>query len=211
MLMNLSGKTIKIFLAIIAFAGLFALTGQLYIAIADRETSLPEAVIRFFGFFTIQSNILVTLCAAVILLKPASAWGRFFSRATTISALTVYIIIVGLIYNLVLRKLYHLKGLHHFDDEIMHVAIPLLFVFFWIRFVPKHRLKWNIFPWLIYPIIYVICIMIRGAFVGYYPYFFLNAAKYGYPMVLLIIAGLLAIFIILSLLLVALGKRLSEP
>ena len=195
-----------LFLAITAVAGATALTIQLGFAIAKTSISTTESIVRYFSYFTIQSNIFVTVCAASLLIKPQSKLGRFFSSAKVSSAITVYIIIVGLVYNIVLRKLYHLHGLERFANELLHVFLPVTFVIFWITFVPKKQLTWNVFPWLIYPLLYGIYVLIRGAFVNYYPYPFLNVLQIGYPKVMISFVVLLVLFLMVSLILVAIGK-----
>lgn len=58
-------KSLKLnsrFFAIIFVLGWFALLLQLYLIILHRVSSLPETIVRFFSFFTIQTNILVALC-----------------------------------------------------------------------------------------------------------------------------------------------------
>jgi len=196
----------KFCLSIIAIVGAFALAAQFYAAIDSRIVPLGETLLRFFSYFTIESNILVTLAVAAIWLNPQSAWGKFFSRPATLTALTVYIIVVGAVYNLVLRHLYHLIGISRMANELLHVALPVLFVIYWAAYVPKATLKWNIFPWLIFPIIYAVYTLIRGALVNYYPYPFMDAGKYGYERVMINIAVLILVFVGLSFLLVAIGK-----
>jgi hypothetical protein len=195
-----------LFLAIIAVAGATALAIQLGFAIAKTSISATESIVRYFSFFTIQSNIFVTVCAACLLIKPRSKWGHFFSSPKVTSAITVYIIIVGLVYNTVLRKLYHLLGLERFANELLHVFIPVTFLLYWTVFVPKKQLTWNVFPWLIYPLLYGVYVLIRGAFVKYYPYPFLNVLKIGYLKVMVSFVVLLVFFLMVSLILVAIGK-----
>jgi len=195
-----------LFLAIITVAGAIALTIQLGFAITKTSISTTESIVRYFSYFTIQSNIFVTICATSLFIKPQSKWGRFFSSAEVSSAITVYIIIVGLVYNIVLRKLYHLHGSERFANELLHVFIPVTFVLYWTIFVPKKQLNWNVFPWLIYPLLYGIYVLIRGAFVNYYPYPFLNVLQIGYPKVMISFCVLLILFLLVSLILVAIGK-----
>jgi len=197
-------------LTIISVIGIFSLIMQLCISIHNTAVSITETVIRYFGFFTIEGNILVTLAVIFLLASSKSKWGRFFSNERVLSALTVYIVIVGLVYNIVLRPLVVQHGLQAFVDNLLHVAVPVLFLFYWVVFVPKAQLKWNISRWLIYPTVYALIVMIRGSFVNYYPYFFLNAGKLGYTHVLINIAGLIVVFVVLSLLLVATGKFASR-
>ncbi|MEO6167977.1 MAG: Pr6Pr family membrane protein, partial [Chitinophagales bacterium] len=78
-----------------AMMGWVALILQLYLSIVNRTTSLPESLIRYFTYFTILTNILVALSFTIQWLAPDSRSGRFFSLPQTATAVTVYIVVVG--------------------------------------------------------------------------------------------------------------------
>lgn len=199
-----------IFIAAIAW---LALGFQLYILIKNAEINgltRLEATGRFFGYFTILTNLLVAVCLSSILLKPGSSLGRFFSRPSTIAAIALYIFIVGLVYNTILRFIWEPTGLQKWVDEALHVIIPLLFVILWLLFVPKGSLKWrHPFRWLIYPAIYLAYALLRGALSGFYAYPFINVKESGYNRVLLNSAGLMLVFIIIGFLFVGIDKLMS--
>jgi hypothetical protein len=206
-----SARIPAFFLAIITLLGWFALIGQFYLILQNKQASTAETIVRYFSFFTILTNLLVAICVTVLLVAPSLKWGVFFSKATTLTAITVYITIVGLVYNAILRFLWQPKGLQYAVDELLHTVIPLLFIFLWRMWVPRSGLKYkNVWTWLIYPLIYVIYTVIRGAITGYYPYPFIDVTKLGYGIVLVNTVGLLAAFLGLSLLLVASGKLGSK-
>jgi len=198
-----------IFIAIIAW---LALGFQLYILIKNAEVNgltRLEATGRFFGYFTILTNLLVAVCLSSILLKPGSSSGLFFSQPSTIAAIALYIFIVGLVYNTILRFIWEPTGLQKWVDEALHVIIPLLFVILWL--IPKGSLKWiHPFRWLIYPAIYLVYALLRGALSGFYAYPFINVKESGYNRVLLNSAGLMLVFIIIGFLFVGIDKLLSR-
>lgn len=207
-------KTATVFIAIIAIIAWLALGLQLYILIQNAETNglTPwQATGRFFGFFTILTNILVAFCLSSVLLKPASFIGHFFSRPSVIAPIVVYIFIVGLVYNTILRYIWEPKGLQKWVDESLHVVVPLLFVFYWMLLVRKGSLKW-IYPfrWLIYPAIYLVYALLRGVVSGFYAYPFINVTNLGYNRVLLNAGGLMLIFITAGFLLVGTDKIMSR-
>src|SRR5271170_5622365 len=110
-----------------AIIGWLAIILQLYLIIVNRTTSLPETIIRFFSFFTILVNILVALCFTFLAFKSTSGWGSFFSKQQALTAIAVYIFIVGLVYNIILRSLWKPEGLQRFVDESLHTIIPIFF------------------------------------------------------------------------------------
>ncbi len=203
--------TAKFYLSLMAIAGWFALIGQFYLIIISKQASVSEIIVRYFTFFTILTNILIAVGCTVLLLKPGSGWGRFFAKNTTLTALTVNIIIVGATYNIILRWLWNPQGLQYVVDELLHLIIPLLFIIFWLVFVPKGGLKWsNIFLWTLYPIAYLVVILIRGALSGYYPYPFVDVTKLGYPQALLNSGGIAVAFIVIALLFVGIDKLMRR-
>lgn len=198
-------KGASFLLTIIALLGWFALTAQLYLLLHNTTVSGFETLTRYFSFFTILTNIIVAVCASVLVLKPRS--GNFLTKPATLTAITVYITIVCVIYNIILRFLWQPQGLQRVVDELLHLVIPVLFIFFWLFFVPKKRLKFaNVFSWLLYPVLYIIYTIIRGEISGYYPYPFIDVSKIGYTEALVNAGWIFVAFFGLSLLLVAIGK-----
>ena len=197
-------SVLKSFLAVAALLGWFAVGCQFYLLMVNSAESVTESIIRFFSFFTILTNILVAVALTTLLLSPGE---KFFSRSNTLTALAVYIGIVGMVYNLILRQLWSPQGLQLLVDELLHSVMPLLYLLFWFIVVPKNELKWkNVLPWLIYPLVYVVYVFIRGALSGNYPYPFMDVNKLGYGSVLLNSLMLTFVFVFFSLLLIAFGK-----
>ena len=130
-------KAKKIFLAIGALTGWLAILLQLYLIILNRVASVPETIIRFFSFYTILTNILVAVFFTVLLLKLNSLLGRFFSQPHIATAIALYITIVGIVYNVILRFLWQPQGLQWIVDELLHTVIPLFFIFYWLIFARK--------------------------------------------------------------------------
>lgn len=200
-------KSAKIMMAIGACIGWFALIIQFYLILQNRQASVPETIIRFFSFFTILSNIIVATCFTVQLISPSIYAGSFWSSVKTQTAIAVYILVVGLVYNAVLRFLWAPIGLQKLVDELLHTIIPSLFLLYWILFAPKQGMQWRyILSWLLFPFIYLVYTFARGALTNYYPYPFLDAYNNGYLKVFISSAVILTLFLLLSLLFIAAGK-----
>lgn len=205
------GTASKRYAAVLSLLGWFALAAQLYISIASKANPLPEILARYFTYFTILTNLLVAVCCTAMWLSPASRWGRFFAGASTRTALAVYILVVGLIYNVVLRFLWQPQGLQRVVDELLHSVIPVLFVLHWFLFVAGERLPLkSLWPWLIYPLVYIVVVLIRGAFSGFYPYPFIDVKQIGMQQALINAVGVAAIFILLSLLFIAISRYIHN-
>ena len=134
-----TGKQQRIAQLIIAFVTWAAVFLQFYLQIANRTTAVSEAVIRYFSYFTILTNLLVAVCFSSLLLKESKA-ERFFKQPTVITAVTVYILIVGLVYNLILRSQWNPQGLQLLADYMLHSITPLFALFYWIIYVPAREI-----------------------------------------------------------------------
>ena len=204
----------KISMAIIAITAWFALVLQLYIML-ERAPSIgfttANTIINFFSFFTILSNLLVAISVTISLFSPASVAGRFYSSISVQSAIALYIFIVGLVYNLILRSLWAPTGWQLVADNLLHVVVPILYILYWFIFIPKGVLQWKDgIPWLLFPLIYLVYSMIRGAFTHWYPYPFLNATELGYGKSLLNIVMMIAAFLAVGLLLIAVNRSMKR-
>ncbi|MEO6933192.1 MAG: Pr6Pr family membrane protein [Chitinophagaceae bacterium] len=190
----------KISMAAIAAIGWFGIIFQYYIA-----TATPA---NFFSFFTIESNLLIAASFTILLIAPHTSAGRFFATATFQSALALYIVVVGLVYNTVLRGLSHLEGMSLLVDTILHVITPAAYYLYWLVFIPKGSLVWkDAMSWLWFPVAYLVYSMVRGPIVGWYPYPFLHAEKLGYPTVMVNILAMILVFFIGSLILIAIKRK----
>lgn len=197
----------KKFLAAIAVVAWFALIGQFYLQFNSGVAPKAELLVRFFSYFTIQSNLLIAIASTSVSLFSNTIFGEFFNKHTTKTALTVYILVVALVYNVVLRFLWTFTGWGALVNELLHVVVPLLFLIYWCSFVVKRFLKWsNLWWWLCYPLVYCIVVMLRGNYSGFYPYPFLNIDKLGLQNVLVNCLAVTALFAILSILFIAIGK-----
>jgi hypothetical protein len=192
----------------------FALVLQFTISLSAYQANgrtLSGTIIQLFSFFTILCNLLAVVSLTVLLVRPQSVSGRFFAKDSVLGAIVLYITVVGLVYNIVLRHLQHLQGLFKLADELLHTVNPLLFIIYWVAFARKGGLKWaNAFTWLWFPFVYLIYILIRGHISGHYPYPFVDVTKLGYEQVLFNSFVLLLVFLGFGLLYILIGRQMSK-
>jgi FlaA1/EpsC-like NDP-sugar epimerase len=184
----------------------FALIAQFYLQISSAKASPEELLIRFLSYFTILTNLLVALCCTCVSWFSNSGIGKHFSSRFTQTAIAVYIAVVGLVYNTILRFIWAPTGLQRLVDELLHLFIPVLFVVYWWLFVPKNFGWRDFFAWLIYPLAYLILVLVRGHFSGFYPYPFLDVPQLGYSAVMINCVGITSLFVFFSLLFIGIGK-----
>lgn len=208
---NRFAKTQQLYAAIGAVLGWLAIVGQLYISITVKTVSLGELLLRFTGYFTITTNTLVALCFTCFWLPVHTRMGQWFRKPFTVFALAVFIAVVGIVYNLLLRFLWQPTGFQLVVDELLHSVQPIAFLLFWILFIPKNALRLKqFFPWLVYPLLYILYVLVLGACTGHYPYPFADVTQLGYARALLNAAGMLVGFVLLAGLLLGIVRLLSR-
>jgi hypothetical protein len=197
----------KVYLMAVVLLEWAALAVQLVVHLRTAPASPGEALLRFFSFFTILTNILIGIYFTALLFTLAGKQG-FFSRSSPQTASVMYITVVGLIYNLILRGDWHSSGLQAVLHDILHTAIPLLVIVYWALWVDTRGLQWRSIPsWLIYPAGYTIFVFVRGRFSGWYPYPFLDLGRLTTGAVIRNCAGVLAVFVLFSFLFVLWGRN----
>lgn len=160
--------------------GWFSVIGQFVLMIQNRQADVTETIIRFFSFFTILTNLFVTLYFTSRLPLFNKKMLVRISNKGTITALTTFIIVVGLVYQIILRGIWEPKGFQRIIDELLHSVIPIFVLLYWALFADRDDFKIkNIKIWLLYPAIYFAYIIIRGHFSNFYPYPFINIPEIG--------------------------------
>jgi hypothetical protein len=180
------------------------------IAIVVAVVAQLEAVLRagtfvvwdFFGYFTIQSNIIAAVALLVAVLTAMRGRQRRSNTDWTVllrGAATVYMGVTGVVYNTLLVGgstdiAFNLR----WSNDILHRIGPVYMILDWLLFSDRGRLAMSrIWLFLIYPIIWTVVILVRGATDGWVPYPFLNP-ELGYGVVSLYCVGVAAFFVLLS-------------
>jgi hypothetical protein len=185
--------------ATIASLGWLALGLQLYLSVNSavaRGTPITDAIVTYFSFFTILTNLLIALCLTLVAWRPDQE--AFWNRPSIQGALALYIIVVAIVYAAVLQNLWSPKGLQLVTDRLLHDVLPVLYVGYWLALTPKRSIRLtDTLWWQLYPMAYMAFTLAHGASTGFYPYPFLNVAKHGYKDVLS--NGLLLLVLLLTL------------
>jgi hypothetical protein len=200
-------QTMRVYAAVGGLLGWFALALQLYLMLVRDPAGMLSVVITYFSFFTILTNFLVALVFTAAALRPRAAWGEFLLRPSLQASTAVYIAIVGMVYQLLLRHLWNPQGAQWVADVLLHSIIPVGYVLYWWLFAPRDKLSWkNALGWLVYPGAYLVYTLARGAVSGLYPYPFVDVGTLGYGGVLARAAGLMLVFLGMGLLIVAIAR-----
>lgn len=193
-----------------ALIGWFAIVAQIILVTQMTISSPANAIVRFFSYFTHTTNIIVAIyftCIAVLGNGP----NKLINKPGTLTAVTTYITIVGGVYNIILRRTWHPEGYQLIVNEIFHSVVPVLTIIFWCLYEKTKSVKYSeIFKWTIYPLIYLLCILLRGHFSHFYPYDFINVTKIGTSKVLVNSVTLILVVLLVSALYLFIGKKVIK-
>jgi hypothetical protein len=182
MVSDVRGTMLRSILPIVGLtAGGFGLLLQLVLTVPaaiEAGHSPAGAVIFYFSFFTILTNIAVLpVYAAAItdarLLRP-------FARPRMRAGVAVATIVVAIVYVAVLARLWSPRGAWLVADVTLHYLAPALFIAWWLAAGADGSMRWrDPLIWLAYPALYVAYVLVRGALIGEVPYPFLDVAANG--------------------------------
>lgn len=197
-------RNLSILIALTAWAAVII---QYDLMLENRVASVGETTVRFFSFFTILTNSLVAVFFTFGLLGKKGRSLSVLHKPGTLTAVTVYITVVGLVYQVVLRHTWNPTGLQKIVDELLHSVIPVMVIIFWYLYENKASVKFGQIPqWLIYPLIYLVYVLIRGYFSGFYPYPFINVSQIGWQNTGVNSAAITVVFIGISAALIKAGR-----
>lgn len=178
---------------LVALAGGTAIVAT-FLDTASRATINP---FNFFGYFTMQSNILtVVMLFGTALLgfagrKHSAGWSLFRACVTT------YIVVVGIVYNTLLTGLEGGITLE-WANTVLHLAIPIYVALDWLLIGDRRTIPWSKL-WIvaIYPIVWIAVVLVRGATDGWVPYPFLDPAI-GYGIVAVYCLGIAGAIVVVG-------------
>jgi hypothetical protein len=190
--------------------GWAALVLQLALLIATRlgrGESVAGGLVNYFGFFTILTNLLVASALSLPWAAGGSRAARWMARPRVLAGIATSIALVGIVYGVLLRGLWQPQGLHWLADVLLHDAMPVIFLVYWWLFVPPSRLRGrDVANWAIYPALYFVYCLLRGAWGGPYPYPFIDVGQLGYAHVGLNALAMLLVFTVLGWLMIGLDR-----
>lgn len=178
------GATFLVIAASIVIQLVLVIQGRGVLVEAERLVApLPERLLRFFSYFTIQSNLLAAGTALSLIARP-NRDGRTW-RVVRIAAL-VGMTVTFVVYMIALRPLLHLDGIAKVTNIGLHYVAPVLTVAGWLLFGPWPRVDVeSLVRHLAWPVSYLIYILVLGVVTGWYPYPFIDVPWIGYPRALL--------------------------
>ena len=137
-------------------------------------------LLRYFSYFTVQSNLLLAGLFAWKALRPTGDSAHPVLPILRAGAV-LYLLITGIVYSLLLADLPEIaRAVIPWTDFVMHKLAPLAALADWLLDAPGRKLHprqaWCA---LAYPLTYALLSLLRGALTGWYPYPFLKPTQPG--------------------------------
>jgi hypothetical protein len=195
-----TGPSGRALAALIALAVFVTLGLRLGVTMRGDGLGPFDALWSMYRFFTVITNTAVGIVAAMVAMgaRPGTQ---------VQAALLLAIGAVSIVYHLLLAALVSYEGLEAIVDEMLHTVIPVLYAVYWLGFAPKAGLAFRVVPlWLTYPLVYCGYALLRGEVDGIYPYPFLDVAAEGMVSVAINVLGMLVVFWLAGLVIVAVGR-----
>lgn len=159
---------------------------------------------KFLTFMTNLTGIGVLAVFLAALDRGTSRWARWLRDPAVQGAVLVYAALVGLVYHFLLAGTWRPAPLWWTAAFMLHYLMPACYLSYWLLCEPGGRLRWiHVLWWQVFPVSYVVAIMLIGARMAGYPYPFLDVGVVGWSGALGTMAAVLAGYIGLSALVVA--------
>lgn len=189
------------------------------VAAAGVGVGESTAVLRLLSFFTVQSNV---LAAAVLGWAGVRAFTTRYRPdtavlATAMASVTTYMLVTGVVYNVVLRAAGGAGIMLGWSNDIHHIIAPAFLLIDLLVAPGRRRLPWLTIAIIVaYPVVWVAVTLARGPHlvspstgtVPWYPYPFLDPTTTtgGYAGVAAWVGGIAAIIIAIGALVILTGR-----
>ncbi|RZU19964.1 hypothetical protein EV645_2184 [Kribbella rubisoli] len=202
----------RIWAAVTAAVVVCGIVIQLFVTASGHDGFFPDnpdRVFNIFAYFTIQSNLILGGTALMLVLQPGRTGGELFKTLRLNGVLCIAV--TGIVAHTVLVGLVDLHGWAAVADFLQHTAAPIMGVLGWLLFGPRGLVDWRIVGWsIVFPLLWLVFTLVRGAFVGFYPYPFVNVDEHGYGRVLLNCLVVAVLFLALAAGATTLDRRLRR-
>lgn len=192
------GRRSAALLAVLAWTALLL---QLWLSISlarHNGGGIGDALVAYLGFFTVTSNLLVALTAGAMAWAPGSRLASPMLRGCSMTA----IVVVGIGYHLLLREVWDPQGAQLIANNLLHYVVPIASLAHWLASPPHAPLPIRApLLWAWYPLAYTVYALLRGLWLGTYPYHFIDVAALGYAQVWANVGALLVAFVLTGALL----------
>ncbi|CAG4917893.1 hypothetical protein LMG31841_04730 [Paraburkholderia saeva] len=138
-------------IALVAWLAFAAQTDVTIGRMLARGYGVIDGLERMSSYLTNLTVLICAICFSCVATRARPAPLRFFRKPPVVTAIVVYVVFVGLAYNLLLRFLWTPSGYRALLNETLHTIVPLLAALYWVLFVPRFHLRLRqCLLWLVY-------------------------------------------------------------
>lgn len=204
MIVSTTARRIQELTALFLAAALLLRFGLTTFDAAPGDAGLLTRWLRYFSYFTIQSNIACLIASLAVL--SANRLDTPWQRALRLASL-VGITITCAVYIAILAKDSNEAGLSQVANLMLHYIGPPLVIVGWLAAGPNISLRLADIPRaMIWPLLWTAYTLLHGAISGWYPYDFIDVGAKGYGAVSVSLLLIFALAVSLSALFVAAGR-----
>ncbi len=178
--------------------------------------NLPEGLHlpNYLSAFTNEVNLLAGAVLAVSGLVPRERLPRWWDGLR--GAVTLYLAVTFVVWIVLLEGLPTAGVITPWVNFVVHRLMPIVLVVDWLLIPAAYAARWwRPIGWMAFPVAFLAYSLVRGAFVGWYPYPFIDPrGPAGYAGLIGSTGGILIGFLAAALLIDQLGRlrrRLSLP
>ncbi len=191
----------KRFVLIIVISSFFSVLFDLVIPFF-LETDAFSAIKLLF-YFTVQTNVIVFVYFLILILGKDK--GKFHEM---FGGVLIYIFITMSIFIIFLQRIYHPTGFRAAGNIFSHYITPLLVIIYYVKQRENFQFKTEYIKlWIIYPLAYMIVVIIFGSITGDFLYPFFQIDTVGILGIMISIISLVGFFLGLSFLLVKMVSK----
>lgn len=192
---------------IAAFLGFSAIVTEIATLVARQRFNGGD----FFSYFTVEANTLAVISLVVSSFAVATGWTRpglvFFRGAVTLYMTTTILIFIVLLSGYPSSELTAVP----WDNTVLHYILPIVIILDWLVTPPPRPVAYrSALIWLAFPLAYLGYSLVRGHFVHWYPYPFMDPSHHGYVGVV-VTAVVIAVILAAITWIVASTPRLPSP
>ena len=172
--------TVGLLRLVVAATGLVALVGDFVYTLGFSAFSSEN----YFAYFTQQSNAanVVVLAVSGTLAVRGRSEPRWFAGVHAL--VSTYVVVSGLVFGVIVAE----SASHSYtmevpwSSQVLHFWIPAFVLVDWVLAPGRTRVGWWVLSVVLaFPLAWGVVTIVRGADVGWYPYFFLDPAQVAWP------------------------------
>lgn len=170
------------------------------------ELTNPLGAVRLFKYFSILSNVIAVTYFWMMFSLRYQHKHRNFDHF--IGAIAIYLFVTFVIYALLLEGTYEQSTLDWIGNISLHYLNPIFVVVYLVHFRQLYTFQMkDMILWFVFPVIYLVFLVLHGIFTGDYLYSFFQVSDVGIEGLISMIVILIGIFYLLSLAVVKIVSR----